>query len=125
MWQPGTQVDRYVIESRLGAGAMGVVWLARHQDTGAQVALKTVPAAATGGLVERFRREGQAQAAVDGHPNVVRVLGAGEAHGFLYLAMEVVTGGDLLARVKLGPLAAREGTCIATACSTATSSQPT
>jgi formylglycine-generating enzyme required for sulfatase activity len=103
-WQPGAVVDRYLLEAPLGAGAMGTVWRARHLDHGGLVALKTVQSSRKD-LVERFRREGQAQAAVDGHPNVARVFGAGEASGCLYLAMELIPGADLLARLAGGPLA--------------------
>ncbi|MCO5167191.1 MAG: bifunctional serine/threonine-protein kinase/formylglycine-generating enzyme family protein [Planctomycetes bacterium] len=103
-WTPGMRVGPYVLVERLGAGAMGVVWAATHVETGARVAVKVLPTSAERGQVERFRREGQAQAAVDGHPNVVRVFGAGEAAGCLYLAMEVVTGGDLVGRLRQGPL---------------------
>jgi serine/threonine protein kinase len=54
----GAQLGSYVLERKLGVGAFGVVWLARHQG-GRQVAIKVLhPAAASSHeSVERFRRE--------------------------------------------------------------------
>jgi serine/threonine protein kinase/uncharacterized protein (DUF342 family) len=44
---------------------------------------------------ERFLREAQAAAAIN-HPNVITCFDAGEADGQLFMAMELVGGGDLL-----------------------------
>jgi len=56
---PGNQFGAYVLETLLGSGAFGVVWLARKHATGERVAIKVLhpEAAASRELVERFRRE--------------------------------------------------------------------
>ncbi len=83
---------------------MGAVFQAVHGPSGREYALKALSARASKELRERFAREGQAQARVDGHPNVVRVHSAGEADGALYLVMDVARGGDLAERLRHGPL---------------------
>ena len=85
---------------------MGAVFLARHEETGAVRALKLLPAGADGELEARFLREAEAMGRVDGHPNVVRVFGAGREAGHLFLVMEAVEGEDLERRLaRDGPLA--------------------
>ena len=86
---------------------MGVVYRARHLETGQVYALKTLLVGADEQARARFEREGLGQARVDRHPNVVRVHAAGEASGQAYLVLDLVSGGDLAARLKQGPLAPR------------------
>jgi serine/threonine protein kinase/tetratricopeptide (TPR) repeat protein len=105
-WEPGAQIDRYRIEAQLGAGGMGIVYRARDLETGAAYALKTLPTSANPDLLERFRREGQAQALADGHPNVLKIHSSGTAHGHHYLVMALASGGDLSERLRGGPLPA-------------------
>ncbi len=93
-WKPGARVGELVLGERLGEGGMGAVFLAEGQG-GARRAVKVLAGGAEPTLVERFQREGQAQAATDGHPNVARVYGTGEAHGRRYLVLELIEGGDL------------------------------
>jgi serine/threonine protein kinase len=102
---PGTQLlaDRYLLESRLGRGAMGQVYLARDKkfDT-RHVAVKTVRQdilssddLAEGEAIVRFEREAQAAASII-HPNTVSVTDFGEsADGVFYLVMEYVQGETL------------------------------
>ncbi len=100
---PGSVVGEHRIVRRLGAGGMGAVDLAEHVATGAQRALKSIPAAADPELLVRFQREAEALARLDGHPNVVRIHTVGVAHGRMYLVMELHGGGDLEARLQAGP----------------------
>jgi tRNA A-37 threonylcarbamoyl transferase component Bud32 len=111
-WRIGGRIGDYVLESQAGAGAMGVVFIGRHVATGARSAVKTVRTSADAELVERFRREGEAQAKVDGHANVARVHSMGEAFGRLFLVMELVEGGNLDQRIKLGLPSFGEAACI-------------
>jgi len=85
---------------------MATVYAAEHLSTGARYAIKTLVATGDPEWVERFRREGMAQAKVDRHPNVVRVHSSGQAGGRLYLVMELVEGGDLASALESGPLPA-------------------
>src|SRR5512144_1815027 len=91
--------DRYVIEERLGAGGMGVVWKARDEKLGRAVALKVLSAAAVGNELARARmvREARAAAALE-HPCIVHIYDAGEtADGGAFLVMELVRGRSLRA----------------------------
>ncbi len=102
---PGSQLiaERYLLESRLGRGAMGQVYLARDQkfDT-RKVAVKTVRQdilssddLQEGEAIARFEREAQAAASIQ-HPNTVSVTDFGEsADGVFYLVMEYVEGETL------------------------------
>src|SRR5919112_4329282 len=92
----GSVVAGYRIESRIGRGGMGVVYLAEHQTLRRQAALKIiVPELTTNpDFRERFLREARVAAGLS-HPNVVTVYDAGELEGLLYIAMQYVPGHDL------------------------------
>ncbi|MBK7071775.1 MAG: serine/threonine protein kinase [Myxococcales bacterium] len=83
--------DTYRIVRRLGAGGMGVVYLARDLTLQREVAVK-VHHARFG--TERLYREALAMAQL-AHPNVVAVHGVGQVDGRFYIAMEYVTGDNL------------------------------
>ncbi len=105
-WQPGRRGGGYELKDRRGAGAMGLVFVAEHAETGARYALKTCPRHAEGEHLARFRREGEAQARVDAHPSIVRVHALHEVDGRPFLIMDLAAGGDLDRRVRReGPLA--------------------
>lgn len=91
----GRMFGPYKATKELGRGGMGVVLLGERADGRyeGQVAIKVVPAALMHGeLVERFRTEGQILANLD-HPNVARLLDAGDTEdGLSYLVMEYVDG---------------------------------
>jgi serine/threonine-protein kinase len=94
---------------------MAVVFRARDERLGRQVALKVLAPALAGDeeFRQRFVRESRAAAAVD-DPHVIPVYEAGEAGGVLFIAMRYVPGSDVrtLAR-REGPLpAARAGAII-------------
>ena len=103
----GSRVAGYRVEEPLGAGRMAVVYRARDERLRRLVALKVLAAglAADEEFRWRFTAESRAAAAVD-HPNIIPVYEAGQAGRALFIAMRLVTGGDLrgvLARE--GPLA--------------------
>ena len=92
-----TIAGKFVIEGRLGEGAMGRVYRARHPALGRMVAIKLMnrELAADRTFSARFRREAQAAARLD-HPNSVRVIDFGEEpDGLLYIAMELLEGRSL------------------------------
>jgi CheY-like chemotaxis protein len=95
---PGIVVDgRYVLEQRLGGGAFGAVWRARHLELKVLVALKIlrVEVASTYEAQARFRREGISACRVS-HPNAVTVLDFSVTEsGLPYLVMELLEGTDL------------------------------
>jgi serine/threonine-protein kinase len=102
----GTQLAGYRIESLLGRGGMGVVYLAEHLQLRRKVALKVL-APELGQdprFRERFLREWELAASLE-HPNIVPIYDAGEAGGVLYLAMRLVDGQDLKSLIQReGPL---------------------
>jgi serine/threonine protein kinase len=104
----GTELGPYRIEAVIGRGGMGVVYLAEQARLGRKVALKIVspefsddPKARA-----RFLRESQMAAAID-HPNILPIYEADEADGVLFIAMRLVEGTDLAARLAAGHLDAR------------------
>ncbi len=83
--------DTYRIVRRLGAGGMGVVYLARDLTLQREVAVKIHR---TGFGSERLHREALAMAQL-AHPNVVAVHGVGQVDGRFYIAMEYIPGDNL------------------------------
>ncbi|HJL03720.1 MAG TPA: serine/threonine-protein kinase [Polyangiaceae bacterium LLY-WYZ-15_(1-7)] len=97
------RVGRYVLERRLGAGGMGIVYLARDPQLDRRVALKVLRADQSGDTKARGRvaREAKAMARVS-HRNVVGVYDAGvfedaDGESRIFIAMELVEGRDLRA----------------------------
>ncbi len=78
----------------LGAGGMGVVFLASDRDLGREVAVKLVLAPRDPQQAHRLRREAEALSRIT-HPHVVRVFDAGECSRGPFLVQEFVTGGSL------------------------------
>jgi predicted Ser/Thr protein kinase len=97
----GESFGGYTIESLLGRGGMGSVYLATHRRLGRKVALKVIAAdlARDEGFRARFLRESQLAASLD-HPNVIPIYDADEVDGVLYLAMRYVSGPSLQALVR-------------------------
>lgn len=102
---PGDRVlaGRYVLEQRIGRGAMGQVYLAKdNKFENRKVAVKTVRQdilnsedLQEGEAIVRFEREAQAAASIQ-HPNTVSVTDFGESdEGVFYLVMEYVEGETL------------------------------
>jgi serine/threonine protein kinase/formylglycine-generating enzyme required for sulfatase activity len=79
----------------LGQGGMATVFLARQISLGREVALKLMaPQIATNPeAAERFLREARVAATVN-HPNVISIIDVGQTDGQLYMALELVSGGD-------------------------------
>ncbi|MBA3515991.1 MAG: protein kinase [Pyrinomonadaceae bacterium] len=111
---PGPRLlsQRYLLEKRLGRGAMGQVYLARDQNlVTRRVAVKTVRPdilcdedLQEGEAVARFEREARAAASIQ-HPNVVDVTDFGKSReGVFFLVMEYVEGETLYQLLR------REGT---------------
>lgn len=92
----GETFAAYRIESELGRGGMGVVYLAEHIHLERKVALKLLVPELTddASFRERFIRESKAAAGLD-HPNIIQIYDAGEIEGLLYLSMRFAPGRDL------------------------------
>jgi serine/threonine protein kinase len=103
----GTELAGYRIESVIGRGGMGIVYVAEHIRLSRRVALKVLPSEWLGDdrFRDRFVRESKLAASLD-NPHIVDVYDAGEAGGVLYLAMRYVPGNDLKSVIRdEGPLA--------------------
>jgi hypothetical protein len=91
----GATVGRYRVKAMLGAGGMGVVYRAADPQLGRDLALKLLRYDRAGDEEERrLAREGQALAKVS-HPNVITVHDVGTHDGRVFVAMELVEGGNL------------------------------
>ena len=95
----GERIGPYRVEREIGAGGMGVVYLAERADDAyrGRVAIKllqmgTLGAGAVPDLVRRFHSERQILASLD-HPSIARLLdGGATADGRPYLVMEHIDG---------------------------------
>nr|WSY52418.1 serine/threonine protein kinase [Streptomyces sp. NBC_00886] len=105
---------RYRLEKRLGRGGMGVVWRARDQLLGRQVAVKEI--AQDDSLSEeearqhrdRTLREARAVAQLR-HPHIIVVHDVVEQDERPYIVMELIDGGSLADRISAhGPVDAAE-----------------
>ncbi len=104
----------YRLESLLGAGGMGEVYLARDTRLGRKVAVKVLPSDAIGqpGRRERFLNEARAVSALS-HPNIVTMFDFGENERGAYLVMELVEGESLRSALSRGPIAPKRALEIA------------
>lgn len=104
----GSQMfGKFTLVRELGRGGMGVVWLARDNDLGREVALKMLLSTETEAAeLERFRREARAAARLK-HPNIVPVYETGTERGRAYFAMEFVKGHSMDRRMPELPLRRR------------------
>ncbi|MFO0929278.1 MAG: serine/threonine-protein kinase [Gemmataceae bacterium] len=96
-------LERYEILEEIGQGGMGVVYKARHRDTGQHVAVKLLRKERfhNADLVSRFRREALASQRLQ-HPSIVRVIEAELEGNTPYLALEYVPGITLQRLVEEG-----------------------
>jgi tetratricopeptide (TPR) repeat protein len=109
--EAGDVVGRYAIVSRLGEGAMGVVFLAKDPELEREIAIKLVQprlGEPEQELVQqRMLREGRLLARID-HANVVRVFDVGRWRGAVFVALERVQGVSLRAWLETKPRTQRE-----------------
>ncbi|MBL8192125.1 MAG: serine/threonine-protein kinase [Acidobacteria bacterium] len=97
---PAQEFSHYRILSRIGAGGMGEVWLARDNNLERNVALKFLPVQFTSDKdrLQRFVREAKAASALN-HPNIITIheigeaeIGEGKTH---FIATEFIEGQTL------------------------------
>jgi Tol biopolymer transport system component len=105
--QPGSSISHYQIVSRLGAGGMGEVYLARDETLERSVAIKIIPPERVGSeeRVRRFIQEAKSASALN-HPNIVTIHEIGRAdipsdsaampsRSIHFIAMELISGHTL------------------------------
>lgn len=95
-------IPGFRLERKLGAGAMGVVWLARQLSLDRLVAIKLLAAkfAKDRQFIDRFYKEGRAAARLN-DPNIVAAYDVNQtAAGLCYFVMEYVDGETVYDRIK-------------------------
>src|SRR5512135_868927 len=95
--RPGqTLFGRYLVDSQLGEGGMGTVWLVRHLELGTFRALKLIIPSSAIDLQARarFKREARVMAQLS-HPNVVVVHDARMGKDAAFIEMEYIRGQSL------------------------------
>jgi serine/threonine protein kinase/class 3 adenylate cyclase len=101
MEAPPVICGKYVLERPLAQGGMGAIWVAFDPQLKRRVALKTMhrDALGEGPALERFEAEATTIAQLQS-PHVVQVFDFGVAESVPYIAMELLTGEDLAARLE-------------------------
>jgi serine/threonine-protein kinase len=97
-------VPHFTTIRELGRGGMGIVFQARHNETGRMVALKLIvpESAAARSAVDRFLREMSVISQLK-HPNIVEWLEQGMTRGQFWFTMEYVAGTNLEALANADP----------------------
>ncbi len=109
---PGTRLGPYEIQAAIGAGGMGEVWRAHDTRLQRDVALKVLPVETLGDETARARLVREARLASKlNHPHICTIYEVGESEpstgsgqAVAYIAMELVEGQLLSARLAEGPL---------------------
>ena len=97
--EPGTEIGRYKILSKLGQGGMGEVYLAEDTRLRRNVALKILPTdvAADRVRMERFVQEAKAASALN-HPNIITIYEIDQTESGHFIAIEYIDGQTLRER---------------------------
>ncbi|MBL9115453.1 MAG: protein kinase [Verrucomicrobiaceae bacterium] len=97
---------RFLAETILGIGGMGVVYRGRQTSLNRPIALKVLRKTDGGtfGFEDRFKREAQAMALLN-HPNIVNIYDFGSlGDHYLFFAMELVDGTDVSEIMRSGAM---------------------
>jgi eukaryotic-like serine/threonine-protein kinase len=105
----GRQVSHFYVIRSLGGGGMGDVYEAQDTRLPRSVAIKFLKPALSKDVdaVRRFKREARLASSLN-HPNICAILEVDEGHGQSFIAMELLQGRSLKARLAAGPLALYE-----------------
>src|SRR6476661_3276784 len=99
----GKLIGHYRIESLIGVGGMGEVYLARDERLGRKAALKLLPDKLTidEAQLSRFKNEARSASALN-HPNILTVYDIGAEGDRQFIAMEFIEGVTLRASITSG-----------------------
>ncbi|CAN5793093.1 hypothetical protein BH23PLA1_BH23PLA1_24420 [soil metagenome] len=92
----GQRLGSFLIEDKIGSGAMGEVYLARHVKSNRLAAVKVIAGEflLRENALKRFTREAEILERLR-HENIVRYYARGKFQGIFYYAMEFVQGRNL------------------------------
>jgi serine/threonine protein kinase/DNA-binding winged helix-turn-helix (wHTH) protein/class 3 adenylate cyclase len=104
--QTGTRLGRYEIQSRIGVGGMGEVYLANDTQLERRVALKMLSSEYTNNQqwLRRFVHEAKAASALN-HPNILTIHEIGQTGGRHFIATEYIDGQTLRQQMARGAAA--------------------
>lgn len=89
---------KYELKEVLGSGAFSEVCLAVHKETGKKFAVKCIDKKSLKGKEDSLENEISVLKRAD-HPNIVKMCEMFEDKNYLYLVMDLVTGGELFDRI--------------------------
>jgi len=111
------QLGRYLIQSELGRGAMGVVYKATDSVLERTVAVKTVNITLEREYAEKYEQRFYQEAKAAGglnHPNIVTIHDVGKSGDVVFMAMEYIEGVELRTLIGEGrPLRVAQSVSIA------------
>src|SRR5213596_872984 len=110
----GKLLGHYRIESLIGVGGMGEVYLARDERLGRKAALKLLPDSLTidEAQLSRFKNEARTASALN-HPNILTVYEIGAEGNVQFIATEFIEGITLRAALASGRMSAHRALEIA------------
>ena len=105
----GQRLSHYRVVERIGAGGMGVVYLAHDEQLDRDVAIKVLPTRSSTDEAahKQFRKEALSLARLN-HPNIATVHEFGSQDGVDFLVTEYIAGMTLDVKLASGPLAPDE-----------------
>lgn len=105
----GKLIGHYRIESLIGVGGMGEVYLARDERLGRKAALKFLPDSLTTDETQlsRFKNEARTASALN-HPNILTVYEIGAEGNVQFIATEFIEGMTLRAALASGRMSAHK-----------------
>ncbi|MEC9156607.1 MAG: serine/threonine-protein kinase [Planctomycetota bacterium] len=103
--EPGSTIKGYEILGEAGRGGMGIVYHARDESLGRDVAIKVLPEvfACNPERMARFQREAKTLAALD-HPNIASIYELIEDGSQAYVVMQFVQGETIADLTSRGPM---------------------
>jgi len=95
----GDIFDKYTFKEELGRGAFSIVKLAVAKESGDKVAIKVIDKSK---MSEQYKKNLQMETEIlkkVDHPNIIKMIEIFETEEYLFLVMELVTGGELFDKI--------------------------